>query len=202
MDPLRQDELERLLQPSVLGSYSSLEVTSLLLTEKTDKKNFNLLTLIVAKRGSVSSSGEIKFVGKRIEIPGVPGLSFGITQHDIPLSELPSAIKEATVDKKWSRSGGTFHFSELSFKGHWFSRSDLREGEIALNQVLKNNFWNGSHVWEWVDTNKNSFQPLLKEPSRLQHLSAEISAMLPIRLAARRKHPQFEQERGRGIDPP
>ncbi len=42
---------------------------------------------------------------------------------------------------------------------------------IPLNNVLKNNFWNGSHLFEWADAQKLLLQPFFDDPRRLQELS-------------------------------
>jgi hypothetical protein len=57
-------------------------------------------------------------------------------------------------------------------------------GPVPWNRVLKNNFWNGSHVFEWADANKAALQPLFDDPPRLQELSEAVRAFVPIGLAS------------------
>jgi hypothetical protein len=49
--------------------------------------------------------------------------------------------------------------------------------------VLKNNFWSGSHIFEWADIKKAALVPLLQEPRILNSLSEAIQKELPLRLA-------------------
>lgn len=173
------NDLSRLLQPGVLGQYQSMEVTTVTLTQTTTRLTFNLLTLIVAQERAGIHTRAPQFIGSRISLPGLSELSFGIAQHELPLSDLISELGHATATKQW----GALNFGSLEFRGHWFAPTDGAGDKIALNGVLKNNFWNGSHVWEWADVDKNPFRPLLEEPGQLQTLSESVSSRLPIRIA-------------------
>ncbi len=177
------NDLSRLLQPGVLGQYQSLEVTTITLTQTSTRQNFNLLTLIVAQNRASPLSRAPQFVGSRINLPGLADLSFGIAQHELALSDLIGELQQATGAKQWISNGNMLRFGSLEFRGHWFAPSDGSGGEIALNAVLKNNFWSGSHIWEWVDLDKSPVRLLLEEPQRLQALSEIVSSRLPVRIA-------------------
>ena len=55
---------------------------------------------------------------------------------------------------------------------------------VPWNRVLKNNFWNGSHVFEWADAEKAALRPLFDDPRRLQELSEKVRAYAPLGLAS------------------
>lgn len=55
---------------------------------------------------------------------------------------------------------------------------------VPLNGVLKNNFWNGSHILEWADTTKATFAPFFASTPLLQDLSDQVQKYVPIALAA------------------
>ena len=55
---------------------------------------------------------------------------------------------------------------------------------IALNRVIKNNFFNGSYVLELFDITKAYVEPLFETPEALALLSEEIGKVLPIDLAS------------------
>lgn len=177
------NDLSRLLQLGVLGQYQSLEVTTITLTQTSTRQNFNLMTLIVAQNRTGNGDRTPQFVGSRINVPGLPDLSFGIAQHELPLNDLIGDLQRATAEKQWSANGRALKFGNLEFRGHWFAPADGAGDKIALNGLLKNNFWNGSHVWEWVDVDKSAFRSLLEEPRLLQTLSESVSLRLPIRIA-------------------
>ena len=53
-----------------------------------------------------------------------------------------------------------------------------------MNKVLKNNFWNGSYVFEWIDHNKSALQVLYNNPSLLQKISPLFQQYIPLNLAS------------------
>src|SRR6202022_1697046 len=52
------------------------------------------------------------------------------------------------------------------------------------NNVLNNNFWNGSYVTELADPDKTGLKPLFDDPPALQELSEHLQKVTPIRLAS------------------
>ena len=54
---------------------------------------------------------------------------------------------------------------------------------VPWNRVLKNNFWAGSHVFEWSDGEKQALQPLFDDTHRLQELSQAVYKAVPMALA-------------------
>jgi hypothetical protein len=181
--PFDLTKLSCLLQPKVLGLFQGFEVITITLTHISTGKTFNLITVMVAQEHIDAKKRQLQFLGDRIKLPGLTNLSFGITRHEITLGDLESELQYAIKNRYWEESSKKLLFGDLVFRGHWFTPSDGAGEKIALNQILKNNFWNGSHIWEWTDTDKTPFRELLKEPRSIQILSEAISANLPIRIA-------------------
>jgi hypothetical protein len=84
---------------------------------------------------------------------------------------------------KWSASGKPLHVGKLHEVPQQFVPPDSTT-IVAWNKVLKNNFWNGSHVFEWSDTEKKVLKPFFEDSRRLQELSVNISQFVPLTLAA------------------
>lgn len=60
-------------------------------------------------------------------------------------------------------------------------REDMHYG-IQLNNILKNNFKNGSYILEFFDEEKNNVQFLLDNPPLFNKFSEGISSILPIKI--------------------
>ena len=43
-----------------------------------------------------------------------------------------------------------------------------------MDRVLKNDFWNGSHILEWADAEKTLFEQLFDDPRALRALAEAI----------------------------
>ena len=62
-------------------------------------------------------------------------------------------------------------------------RGDIYYG-TQLNNILKNNFKNGSYILEFFDEEKSNVQFLLDNPTLLNQFSEAISSILPIKIGA------------------
>jgi len=54
---------------------------------------------------------------------------------------------------------------------------------VPWNKLLKNNFWTGSHLFEWADHGKEAMTPFFADPRRLQELSVQVEKHIPLQLA-------------------
>lgn len=59
----------------------------------------------------------------------------------------------------------------------------MGEGGTHL-KILKNNFWNGSYVYELFDIDKKLISTLIEKPAYIQELSEAIQKYIPIKLAS------------------
>jgi hypothetical protein len=94
-----------------------------------------------------------------------------------------SDLTKLNNQKEWFASSQSLSFGDLEYQPPKFVTPDSFE-RIPLNNVLKNNFWNGSYVAEWFDKDKSYFKPFLDKPELLQELSKEIQKYCPIALAS------------------
>ena len=174
--------LKKLVQPGVLGLFNHVEVTSILATNKLSKRSVNVLThLVTVEHTELKTSPEKPLP---IKFSKLDGWSFGITRHSVPLDALPAKLKEATENEQWSETKGNLMFGTLLYQGHWFVPPAGCSPDAAVNRLLKNNFWNGSHVWEWTAADKSDFLPFFEKPPLLHALSEGIAEHLPIQLAS------------------
>ncbi|TNH05799.1 hypothetical protein FHQ26_11545 [Testudinibacter sp. TR-2022] len=60
----------------------------------------------------------------------------------------------------------------------------LECGKNEFLGLLKNNFFGGSHLFEWFDESKEYVQSLISNPYALMELSAELQNFLPIKLGS------------------
>jgi hypothetical protein len=174
--------LEKLTQPGVLGIFNHVEVTSVLATHKPSKRTANVFThMVTLERTGLRSSPESLMP---IKFSKLADWSFGITQHSVPLATLSAKLRDALMDEQWAEKKGTLMFGTLQYQGHWFAPPAGCLPDAPLNRLLKNNFWNGSHVFEWAPQDKSDFLPFFEKPQLLQALSEGIAEHLPIQLAS------------------
>jgi hypothetical protein len=107
---------------------------------------------------------------------------FGIQQYARPICEVEQAFQNFRETGEWHPSGTPLRVGPLIPVPVQFVPPDSTIF-APWNNVLKNNFWSGSHVIEWADPKKIELQTLFEEPTSLDELSHAIQAHIPIRLA-------------------
>lgn len=177
------NELARLIQSGVLGFYNCAEVTEIV-AFRPDEAPANVFTIIVAEERTDDLNTSARFLNsERLRIGGLRGWTFGVMQYRIAISALPSLLDACNEQRQWKGSGHPLAVAALTALPTAFVPADSIR-PVPLNGVLKNNFWNGSHILEWADTTKTSFAPFFDNTPLLQDLSDQVQQYVPITLAA------------------
>lgn len=177
-------ELARLITPGVLGFYTHYEVTEVFAKQDGKSSVINVFSIAVAEdRGSEVLQGPILLNSERIKLKSLAGWNFGVMRYTRPISELAPSLEVLRNTGEWKESGKTLYFGKVVALTPSFVPPDTAT-PVPLNHVLKNNFWNGSHLLEWSSQEKTSLKPLFDDPRRLQELSEEVQKCAPLRLAS------------------
>lgn len=178
------NEIERLLGDGILGFYDQVEITEVF-GSLPDKSIVNILTLIVAENRNGEKVCKPKLINKdRIVLNKLKGWNFGVLQYTKTIKDILQDIKKMEEEKNWSASGEKLSLEDdFLYCSSKFVPPDSFE-EVPLNKVLKNNFWNGSHIIEWQNTSKKKITPLLESPTLLQELSEKLLEHTPISVAS------------------
>jgi hypothetical protein len=177
-------ELLRLSAPGVLGFYTHVEVTELFATLKGQAGAVNVFTIAVAEDRNEPQSSAVEYLNPaRIRLPSLRGWSFGLQRYVRPFADLVPALEGLASGGFWRLSGEALALGKVTPLPPTFVSPDPAE-PVPLNRVLKNNFWNGSHVFELSDPEKKALRPLFDKPPRLQELSEAIAKHIPIGLAS------------------
>lgn len=178
-----RNELSRLIAPGVLGLYTHFEAT-VVFAQQGQGAPFNVFLILVAEERLPEASEEPRLINpKRIKVKSLPDWNFGIQRYVKPIAELGPLFDTLCDTKEWRGSGKPLQTAGLLPIPTQFVPLD-NAGPVLWNRVLKNNFWNGSYVFEWADTDKTALKPLFDEPPRLQELSEAVREYVPIGLAS------------------
>jgi hypothetical protein len=185
-DPIPSlNHLKNAIADGTLGFFRRAEVTEILAFTKGEDQPANVFTIVVLdEEEGPAANASPRFLNKRrLSIPGLSGVTFGICRYERMIEHLFPALERLERDRIWDLSGKALQQNASMMQPPVFVPPNSIQ-DIAFNSALKNNFWNGSHVFEWADTEKRLLAHLLIEPQRLQVLSEAIALYLPIRLAA------------------
>lgn len=176
-------ELCRLAVPGILGYYNCCEVTEIV-GFGPDNQPVNLFSIVVLEERQEVPDKKPSFLNpKPIKIKKLNGWSFGISSYFINQEELVSALGNFKEGNGWRLSGQLLLTGNLLPTRPLFVPPDASK-DSPLNRVLKNNFWNGSYVFELFDSEKGLLSPFLENVDSLFQLSETIQEFLPLRLAS------------------
>ncbi|MHC2283850.1 hypothetical protein ACVME8_010520 [Bradyrhizobium diazoefficiens] len=176
-------ELERLIQPGVVGFYTHVEVTEIFAGPGKGQVPINVLSILTLEErfNEAVEPPHLLNADHRIHLPQFPKWSFGIKRYTRLVSDLVTALTAYEEGRPWQFSGRELVLAKLAPVPPQFVPPNTF-GSIPLNRVLKNNIWNGAYVFEWVDVAKTELQAFFNEPVALQQLTVAIRTYVPLGL--------------------
>jgi hypothetical protein len=170
-----RQEISRLLTPGILGHYTNFEATEVFAAKGKGGVPFNVFFIFVAEELAADAAEKPHLLNheRRIKVKSLPDWNFGINRYVSPIAELVPLLDTLCDAKEWRGSGRPLHAGDLISAPPQFVPPDFST-PVPWNRVLKNNFWNGSHVLEWADAEKAALRPLFDDPRRLQELSEAV----------------------------
>jgi len=174
-------KLDELVEPGVIGFYRSVEVTEVLGVQ--GKALTNFLTLAVAE--PVEAPAEVDWRSillnqKRLKLRGTDW-HVGIAQYRLSLDAFLEKVSEFEMTGRWRPAPVELQTGTLAAVPPQFVPADGFKSH-PWNGVLKNNFFEGSHVLELFDTSKEHLRFLFGESRRLTCLAELVGEYLPIKL--------------------
>jgi hypothetical protein len=177
-------EVSQLITPGVLGFYTHVQCTEVFAQRSDATDACNVFTIMVAEERTNEAPEPAPFLNPaRIRVNGLEGWSFGLRRYSVPMNELLPALTALEAGEGWRLSGDELSLGAVVPMPAQFVPPE-NGGPVPWNKLLKNNFWTGSHMFEWTDRAKDSFKPFFDDPRRLQELSEQIERFLPLQLAA------------------
>ncbi len=173
-----------LLAPGNIGEFDHIELLEVIGTPR-GGATINVLSIAVLSEGrrDVAETERPEFLTERIRrIDGFRDWSFGVARTFRPVAALDSALETLETTGRWTLSGRPLGTGTLRPEPAMFAPPDGTV-RIPLNNVLKNNFWAGSHVFRLTDQEKTPFAPFFADRRRLQALSDAVSVDAPIAFA-------------------
>ncbi|KAA0124278.1 hypothetical protein CIW48_08090 [Methylobacterium sp. P1-11] len=179
-----REELRFLLTPGRIGEFDHIELIEVIGTPR-GGTTINVLSVAVLAEGRphVGDTERTECLTGRIgRIEGFRDWSFGVMRTLRPVVALDRALESLETTGQWTLSGRPLGTGNLRPEPAVFAPADGTV-RVPLNNVLKNNFWAGSHVFRLTDQQKAPFEPFFADRRRLQTLSDAVSAGVPIAFA-------------------
>jgi hypothetical protein len=180
---IARQEMARLTGPGLLGFYTHFEATEIYATLPGAPTPVNVFTILVAEEHLSEVDETPKYLSERIKLKSPRDWIFGITRYLKPIGDLVPLFDGLCATGEWRPTGEPLRVDARNSLPTQFAPADSATN-VPLNRVLKNNFWNGSHIFEWADPAKTVLKPIFDDPPALQQLSEAIQACVPIQVAS------------------
>lgn len=176
--------VRRLTAQGVIGFYNCCEVTEIFAV-RPDRQATNLLSVFVLEERDLIPGQETPvFLTERlITIKGSGFNGFGVRRYFLTVEQLHQVFDDFVETGCWKPSGAVLLLGDMTFTRPYFVPPDATD-EVPLNGLLKNNFWNGSHVLEFFAQNTTCLDVFLDKPALLQELSEKLQSVIPIKIAS------------------
>lgn len=183
-------EYELLTSPGKIAFYDAADIYCVFYFFPNDSTNvYNLFSLVHFHESqsdySVSAVNPyplehpltFNFSGTKIKI--------GLKKIPIDLQTFQTRFYEylkTNSNSNWNLNGSILNTNPLKFIPKFFVPSNGTY-ESPLNNILKNNFFNGSYLLEQFDEEKTSLKLFFRDPQELLKVSKEIQKHWPLNLA-------------------
>jgi hypothetical protein len=177
--------LSSLLAHGVVGTYTQFEATEVFAVRNGQKEAINVFTILVAEERQGEVPQQLSYLTpKPFRLKkSLPDWMFGVARYVRPIADLVPALTAMAETGVLSASGKELRVGRLHEVAPQFVPPDSMTS-VPWNKVLKNNFWSGSHVFEWSDREKQALQPFFDDSRLLQELSERVAECVPMTIAA------------------
>jgi len=175
------DKFDFLLNKANIGIYNKCEIIEIFGFNKEKKEAFNIYTLIVFENTKQKNMNEM-MTNKLQSFKGHKKISWGIKRTIIDIEKVQQLYMDI-LEKNEYQIDNSLNIGKLKLLPEQYvpPRESMHKA-IQINNILKNNFHNGSYILEFFDEEKQNIDFLLNDPVLLNNFSETVNAILPIKV--------------------
>ena len=175
-------DFELLIKDGNVGFYNRCEVIEIFGIR--DNIFFNIFTIAIFESSEIIKDQE-KFLTKKIrEFSKINNVKWGIKRSIINLKDSKNFFVNLIEKNEFKLNAKILEISTIFFQQKKYIPSDHILKNIQVNQILKNNFSNGSYIIEGFDLEKKELEFLKENPVLLNKFSEEVSEIIPIKIGS------------------
>lgn len=177
-----KEEFNRIISCKTLGTYNYVEKITIFLVKKPDNRIYNYYTIFAFGSSLKPIYKKEYLTSKLINISR--GVSLGIVKSNITIKEAVEKFEELcnkSNDETVDIGEGPLHKGICELIPKTFVPQDSTKG-LQINKILKNNFHNGSYIFEIFDIEKKNLSDLSSE--NVKKVNEEIYKIIPIDLVS------------------
>ena len=176
------ESMERILAMPSIGNFKCIELFEVI-GIKDSNPPFNIFSLAVAHETDLPLTEKEKITANLIKLKADKSLKFGVFKRIVSIEDFLNIISYLVSPGSNEDNGNKLCYGHLKAIPPVYV-PPLERGKNEFLGLLKNNFFGGSHLFEWFDESKEYVSPLIKNLAALDELSRKLQEYLPIKIGA------------------
>ena len=174
------ESMERILAMPSIGNFKCIELFEVI-GIKDSNPPFNIFSLAVAHETDLPLTKKEKITPNLIKLKADKSLKFGVFKRIVSIEDFVNIISDLVTTEANEDDGNKLCYGHLKAIPPVYVPA-LERGKNEFLGLLKNNFFGGSHLFEWFDESKEYVTPLMENLAALDDLSGKLQEYLPIKI--------------------
>ena len=174
------ESMKKILAMPSIGNFKCIELFEVI-GKKDNNPSFNIFSLAVAHEADLLLTEEEKITPNLIKLKADKSLKFGVFKRIVSIEDFLNIISYLVTPGSNEDNGNKLCYGHLKAIPPVYVPA-LERGKNEFLGLLKNNFFGGSHLFEWFDESKEYVVPLIKNLAALDELSGRLQEYLPIKI--------------------
>lgn len=170
-----------LIKDCVVGFYNRCEIIEIFGIK--EKEVFNIFTLITLEKSKYTDETHEFLTDNLKKFYENKDIKWGIYRHIVSIDKCKK-IYENLYKSELNINGSKSKTGKLTLQRKQYISPNTGLEKIQLNNILKNNFQNGSYIIEAFDVEKDNLKFIIENPVLLNKFSEDISEIIPIRIGS------------------
>ena len=174
------ESMKRILAMPSIGNFKCIELFEVI-GIKDSNPPFNIFSLAVTHETDLRLTDTEKITSKLIKLKADNSLKFGVFKRIVSIEDFVNIISDLVTTEANEDDGNKLCYGHLKAIPPVYVPA-LERGKNEFLGLLKNNFFGGSHLFEWFDESKEYVTPLIENLAALDELSGKLQEYLPIKI--------------------
>lgn len=172
--------IEKILKMPSIGNFKCIELFEVI-GIRDSNPSFNIFSLAVAHETDLPLTEKENITPNLIKLKADKSQKFGVLKRIVSIEDFLKIISYLVTPGSNEDDRNKLCYGHLKAIPPVYV-PPLEQGKNEFLGLLKNNFFGGSHLFEWFDESKEYVAPLIKKLAALDELSGRLQEYLPIKI--------------------
>lgn len=176
------ESIKKILATPFIGNFRCVELFEVIGT-RSNNPAFNVFTLAIAHETDLCLINKEEITPRLVQLKTDKSLKFGVLKSIISIEDFFNRISNLNTKITDKDNKNNLVYGRLKCIPAVHAPA-LKQGKNEFLGLLKNNFFGGSHLFEWFDESKEHVASLIENLKSLDELSKKLQEYLPIKIGS------------------